>query len=146
MATRAKKSRGKSGGTTSNTRGKPAVRSGGSKSASKKSSTKKASAKRPATKSAAAKKSAPTRSLGRPAMKKASAKRPTVNKAAAKKAPAVKKAAPKKAAPRKTGGGSPLARVTRVAKEVAQQASAVVTEGMESIKEMGENLVERVTG
>jgi hypothetical protein len=31
-------------------------------------------------------------------------------------------------------------------KEVAQQATTAVSEGMETVKEMGENLVERVTG
>jgi hypothetical protein len=36
--------------------------------------------------------------------------------------------------------------VTRVAKEVAQQATTAVTEGVEQLKELGENLVERVTG
>jgi hypothetical protein len=35
--------------------------------------------------------------------------------------------------------------VTRVAKEVAQQATTAVTEGVETLKELGENLVERVT-
>jgi hypothetical protein len=38
-----------------------------------------------------------------------------------------------------------LSRVTRVAKEVAQQATTAVTEGVETLKELGENLVERVT-
>jgi hypothetical protein len=33
-----------------------------------------------------------------------------------------------------------------VAKEVAQQATSAVTGGVEAIKEMGESLVERVTG
>jgi hypothetical protein len=41
---------------------------------------------------------------------------------------------------------SPLARVTRVAKEVAHQASSAVTEGVESLKEFGETIVERVSG
>jgi hypothetical protein len=36
--------------------------------------------------------------------------------------------------------------VTRVAKEVAQQASTAVSEGVESLKEFGENIVDRVTG
>jgi len=41
---------------------------------------------------------------------------------------------------------APIARVTRVAKEVAQQATSAVTGGVEAIKKMGESLVERVTG
>jgi hypothetical protein len=36
--------------------------------------------------------------------------------------------------------------VTRVAKEVVQQATTAMTEGAESIKEFGEGIVERVTG
>jgi hypothetical protein len=48
-------------------------------------------------------------------------------------------AAPK--APRR----SPIARVTRVAKEVAQQASTAVTEGFETVKEFGGSIVDRVT-
>jgi hypothetical protein len=35
--------------------------------------------------------------------------------------------------------------VTRVAKEVAQQAGAAVTEGVESLKELGESLMDRVS-
>jgi len=38
-----------------------------------------------------------------------------------------------------------MARVTRVAKEVAQQATTVVSEGVESLKELSENIVDRVT-
>jgi hypothetical protein len=36
--------------------------------------------------------------------------------------------------------------VTRVAMEVAQQATTAVSGGVETLKEMGENLVDRVTG
>jgi len=36
--------------------------------------------------------------------------------------------------------------VTRVAKEVAQQATNAVTEGVETLKELGENIVDRVSG
>jgi len=36
--------------------------------------------------------------------------------------------------------------VTRVAKEVAQQATSAVTEGVETLKELGENIVDRVSG
>jgi len=39
-----------------------------------------------------------------------------------------------------------MARVTRVAKEVAQQASTAVSEGFETVKEFGGSIVERVTG
>jgi hypothetical protein len=36
--------------------------------------------------------------------------------------------------------------VTRVAKEVAQQATTAVSEGVETLKEFGENIVDRVSG
>ncbi|MFI5229542.1 MAG: hypothetical protein ACHQWU_10760 [Gemmatimonadales bacterium] len=52
---------------------------------------------------------------------------------------------PAKAAQSSTNG-SPLARVTRVAKEVAQQATTAVTEGVETLKELGETIVDRVSG
>jgi hypothetical protein len=35
--------------------------------------------------------------------------------------------------------------VTRVAREVAQQATSAVTEGVETIKDFGEGIVDRVT-
>ena len=56
-----------------------------------------------------------------------------------------RKAAVKRPAAKKKRTSSPIARVTRVMKEVAQQATSAVSEGMETVKEMGENLVERVT-
>jgi hypothetical protein len=50
-----------------------------------------------------------------------------------------------KARKKPTHGDSPIARVTRVAKEIAHQATTVVTGGVEAIKEAGESLVDRVT-
>jgi hypothetical protein len=41
---------------------------------------------------------------------------------------------------------SALSRVTRVAKELAQQTTTAVTEGVEKVKEVGGSLVDRVTG
>ncbi len=38
-----------------------------------------------------------------------------------------------------------MQRVTRVAKEVAQQATAAVSQGVEALKEVGENIVDRVS-
>jgi len=38
-----------------------------------------------------------------------------------------------------------MKRVTQVAKEVAQQATAAVSEGVESLKDLGESLMDRVT-
>jgi hypothetical protein len=39
-----------------------------------------------------------------------------------------------------------VTRVTRVAKEVAQQASMAVTEGVDALRDLGESLMDRVTG
>jgi hypothetical protein len=116
MATRAKKSRGKSGAKTAKRSGSSARRGPALKKKSAKK--KKASAKRAAAKKA--KKAAP---------KRASAKKAVVKRPAAKKP-----------------SRNPITRVTRVAKEVAQQASTAVSEGVETLKELGESLVDRVTG
>jgi hypothetical protein len=125
MAARAKKSRRKSGG----------------KAASKRSVSKRASAKRSGKKGSSAKRGASKKSAKRPAIKKSAAKRPAIKKAAAKRSGSEKRSASggQKATP------SPMARVTRVAKEVAQQASTAVTEGFETVKEFGGSIVDRVT-
>jgi len=80
------------------------------------------------------------------APKKKAAKRPA-KKAAAKK-PAKRASAPKASSAQSNGGenSGALSRVTRVAKELAQQTSTAVTEGVEKVKEMGGSIVERVTG
>jgi hypothetical protein len=113
------------------TRGKKTRKSAGAgkkkKGATKaRSSGRSASAKR-------AKKSASSRAK-RPAAKR---------RAPVKKAAPVKKVAPVKAV---TGNSSPISRVTRVAKEVAHQATTAVSEGVDALKEFGGNIVERVTG
>ena len=98
-----------------------------------------------ASKTASARRGAKSRG----SMKKSKAKRPAAKqkapakKASAKKSPAKRPAVKKKSVSRVR---SPMERVTRVAKEVAHQASAAVTEGVETLKEMGESIVERVTG
>jgi hypothetical protein len=38
-----------------------------------------------------------------------------------------------------------MSRVTRVAKEVAQQATTAVSGGIETVKEFGESMIDRVT-
>ena len=95
------------------------------------------------------------RVLRKSAAKKKAAKRPAAKKAVVKRI-AAKKVAAKRAAsaPKATsnapsnGGENPgaLSRVTRVAKELAQQTTTAVSEGVEKVKEMGGSLVERVTG
>jgi hypothetical protein len=67
--------------------------------------------------------------------------------AMAKKKAAPKKAAPKKAAAKRVAKPrrSPLVRVKEVAQEVVQQATTAVTEGVETLKVISENIVDRVT-
>ena len=128
MAARAKKSRRKSGG----------------KAASKRSVSKRASATRSPTKGSAAKRGAASKkSVKRPAIKKRAAKRPAVKKSAAKRSGGAKRSSN---GGQKAAAQSPMARVTRVAKEVAQQASTAMTEGLETVKEFGGSIVDRVTG
>ena len=128
MAARAKKSRRKSGG----------------KTASKRSGSKRASAKRSAKKGGSAKRgAASTKSAKRPAIKRSAAKRPAIKKRPAKRSAAKKRSA---SSGQKAATQSPMARVTRVAKEVAQQASTAMTEGLETVKEFGGSIVDRVTG
>jgi hypothetical protein len=67
-------------------------------------------------------------------------------KAATKRRGGKKAATSKKPQARRAGKQSPIARVKRVAKEVAHQAQVAVTGGVEVLKEMGENIVDRVTG
>jgi hypothetical protein len=130
MAARAKKSRRKSGGKSASKR-----TAGKRRAASAKRSGKKA---RPAKRGAASRKS----SAKRPAIKKRAAKRPAIKKSAVKRSGAKRSAS----GGQKTATASPIARVTRVAKEVAQQASSAVTGGIETVKEFGGSIVERVTG
>jgi hypothetical protein len=127
MAARAKKSRRKSGG----------------KKASKRSVSKRASAKRSGKKGSTAKRGATKKSTKRPAIKKSAAKRPAIKKAAAKRSGGVTRSF---GGAQKAASQSPMARVTRVAKEVAQQASTAVTEGLETVKEFSGSIVDRVTG
>ena len=76
--------------------------------------------------------------------RKASAKRPT----ARKKSPA-KKSSGSRSMKRSSNGArrkSPMQRVTNVAKQVALQAQAAVSGGVEALREMGETIAERVGG
>ena len=115
MATRAKKSRGKS---------RSAKRSGsksrGGRAASAKAPKKSAKMKRG---TSAKKKAAPKKAAKRTTVKRTTVKRTTVKRATAK---------------RSTPRRSPLARVKQVAQEVVQQATTAVTEGVETLKDLGE--------
>ena len=72
-------------------------------------------------------------------------KRSTAKKGAKK---AVKKAVVKKAARRRVAkkSNSLVARVKRVATGVVEQAQTAVSQGVDAAKELGENIVDRVTG
>ena len=61
---------------------------------------------------------------------------------------AVKKAVVKKAARRRVAkkSNSLVARVKRVASGVVEQAQTAVSQGVDAAKELGENIVDRVTG
>jgi hypothetical protein len=54
---------------------------------------------------------------------------------------------PKRASARRaTRGDSPVRRAKRVAKEVAHQAQAAVSGGVEALRELRDNIIERVGG
>ena len=125
MATKSRKSARKSGrSTTRGTSGRGKTRAGGRKSSARKGGMKK--------------------SARRGGMKKSAARKGGMKKSARKGG--AKKAGARKASARKRSGGrqSAVARVKRVAREVAQQATVAVTSGVDTIREFGGNLVERV--
>lgn len=95
-------------------------RSGAKKSARPRKAARKSTARKPARKAA-------SRKPARKAARKASAK-----KAARRRAPAKRK--------------SPMQRVTSVAKQVAHQAQAAVTGGVEALREISGNIADRVGG
>ncbi|MEO8560423.1 MAG: hypothetical protein ABI601_00005, partial [bacterium] len=75
--------------------------------------------------------------------KKSTAKKSTAKKSTAKQSTA-KRGGTKRAAPRKSA--SPLERVKRVASGVVEQAQSAMSSGVDAVKELGENIVERVSG
>lgn len=89
-----------------------------------------------------AKKSSVKSRGGRAASAKA-AKKSARRVVVTKKKVVVKKRTRKKTV-KKASGRSPLARVKRVAREVAAQATTAVTAGVETLKGLGESIVERV--
>ena len=133
MATRAKKSRGKAGSRTGK-KGKPKARAA------------KKGPKRPA-KKAAAKRRGPRKVARKSAPKKAMKKLAPKRSPAKKASPATTAPSPAKSAGGENAEGSnPLSRVARVAKEIAQQTTAAVSEGVDKVKEVSGSIVERVTG
>ena len=95
-----------------------------------------------AKKMASSKRSASATSARKASAKKASARPKSVKAAARKRAPvsgALNSVA-------KAVRESPVDRVARVATEVAQQATHAVSEGVDALKELGTNLVDRVAG
>jgi hypothetical protein len=143
MATRAKKSRKKSGSrSTKKAAGSKRASSRRVASAKRSASTKRAAARKPAS----AKRKAVAKSGKRSAAKRSAAKRPAGKRSTAKRSTAKTKSV-RKPSVRRAGVSSrrsPMARVTRVAKEVAQQATIAVTESVDALKELGETLMDRV--
>ena len=94
---------------------------------------------RKARKSTGRKKS--SKAVARP--KKAKARRKSSMRAAGRKSASKSRTrgSAKRTAARKQ---SPVARVKRVTREVVQQAAVAVTSGVETLKDFGENLVDRV--
>jgi hypothetical protein len=75
------------------------------------------------------------------------AKGVAANKATASKASKVVKAKVKQAVSTvKRKSKSPLERITGVAAQVAHQAQTAMSEGVSHLREMGENIAERVSG
>lgn len=94
--------------------------------------------------SAAARSSAPGTAASKRSSGKATAA--TRGTSATRRLPVSTKASgTKKSAKAGRRGDSPISRVTRVAKEIAHQATSAVAEGVEAIKEAGGSLVDRVT-
>ena len=76
-------------------------------------------------------------------MKKGGAKRSSAKRGGAAKKSSSRKSA-KKATRRRSN--TPVARVKRVASGVVEQAQTAVSQGVDAIKEFGENMIDRVTG
>jgi hypothetical protein len=133
--------------------GKGSARRGGAKRGAKRSSAKKGGAKRGgarkgAAKKGAAKKGSARKSAARKSSARGAAKRGGAKKSAVKKSSA-KRSTAKRSSAKRSGGGrknSPLDRVKRVATGVVEQAQTAVSHGVDAVKELGENIVDRVSG
>jgi hypothetical protein len=132
--------------------GKSSARRGGAKRGAKRSSAKrgakkggarKGAAKKGAAKKGAARKSAAKKSSARGTTSRGGAKRGGAKKSVAKRSTAKRSTAKRSTGGRKT---SPLARVKRVATGVVEQAQTAVSHGVDAVKELGENIVDRVSG
>jgi hypothetical protein len=125
--------------------GKGSARRGGAKRGAKRSSARKSGAKKGARKGAA-KKGGAKRGAARKSSAKKSSARGSTSRGTAKRGGAKKSA--KRSTGKRSGGGrktSPLARVKRVATGVVEQAQTAVSHGVDAVKGLGENIVERVT-
>ena len=81
------------------------------------------------------------RKSARSAKKRGSARKRSM-RANARKGAKKRSAGPKRRAPARTAKA--VARVKRVTREVVQQASAAVSAGVENLRDLGGNLVDRV--
>ena len=142
MATRAKKSRGKSKSASS--------RSGSKRSKSTKSRGKSAAAAgASSSRSASSTRSTASAKSGRSASTKRSAATGSTRKAGTRKAATGSRSSSAKSTSARQSSSripAPIARVTRVAQEVAKEAGSAVVAGVEAIKDLGSSVVDRVTG
>jgi hypothetical protein len=128
--------------------GKGSARRGGAKRGAKRSSAKKGGARRSAARKGAAKKGSARKSAAKKSSARGATSRGAAKRGGAKKG-GVKKSTAKRSSAKRSGGGrksSPLARVKRVASGVVEQAQSAVSHGVDAVKELGENIVDRVSG
>ena len=93
-------------------------------------------------KSSASKKSRAAKKRG--ATRGRAGKRATARRGAASKARSSKKSPAKNRSAKRSSRQSPVARVRRVTREVVQQAQVAVAAGVETLKDLGGNLVDRM--
>jgi hypothetical protein len=88
-------------------------------------------------------KRSPAKKSARSAKKRGAARKRGMQASAGRNRSKVTASAKRRSAPR-ARKQSPVARVKRVTREVVQQATVAVSAGVETLKDFGENLVDRV--
>ena len=91
-----------------------------------------------------ARKSAAKKKSARSARKRGATSKRSMRASARKSATKKRSAAPKRRSPARAKKQSTVSRVKRVTREVVQQATVAVAAGVESLRDMGGNLVDRV--
>lgn len=88
-----------------------------------------------------ARKSSARKKSARSAKKRSSARKASGKRSSARKGASKARSSSKK---RNAKRQSPVARVRRVTREVVQQATVAVTAGVETLRDLGGNLIDRV--